>query len=163
MLLGGKMLQKNEYVVYKKDICVISEIKEINGSMYYILKPIDDDSLTISLPIESNGFRALLSMDEAMKFIDSIPLIEMVEANNDKSLEMLYKKMLLSLNDEDLIKIIKTTYLRNKYRSDNRKKLGSIDSYYLEEAERRLYLELSIVLHLDIDNVKSLIIDALNK
>lgn len=157
------MLQINEYVVYKKDICVISNIKQIKDNMYYILKPIDDDSLTISLPIESTAFRTLLTMDEAMKFIDSIPLIEMVEANNDKSLEMVYKKLLLSLNNEDLIKIIKTTYLRNKYRLDNRKKVGSIDSYYLEEAEKRLYLELSLVLHLDVDKVKSLIIETLNK
>lgn len=157
------MLKVDDYVVYKKDICVISEIKEIRGNDYYILVPLCDKSLTISLPVSSSGFRTLISYDDALKFIERIPVIKMIEANNDKLLEMAYKKMLLSLNNDDLISIIKTTYSRNKYRADNKKKLGSIDSYYLEEAEKRLILELSLVLHLDEDKVRELIVDAFNK
>lgn len=157
------MLNVNDYVVYKKDICIISEIKEIRGNDYYILIPLEDRSLTISLPVSAGCFRTLISYDEAMEFINRIPSIKLIEANNDKLLEMAYKKMILSLDNDDLISIIKTTYLRNKHRADNKKKLGSIDSYYLEEAEKRLVLELSIVLHLDEEKIRELLSNAFNK
>lgn len=157
------MLNVNDYVVYKKDVCVISEIKKINGNDYYILIPLCDKSLSISLPISSNGFRTLISYDDAMNFINNIPSVELIDAKNDKLLEMAYKKMILSLNNDDLVSIIKTTSTRNKHRADNKKKLGSIDSYYLEEAEKRLVLELSLVLHLDEEKVRELLSDSYNK
>ena len=38
------MFKVNDYVKYKNDVCVISNIKEIRGFNYYTLAPIQDTS-----------------------------------------------------------------------------------------------------------------------
>ena len=59
---------------------------------------------------------------------------------------------------ENLIKIIKTTYLRNKERLDNNKKIGEKDQHYFEKAEEYLYNELAVVLNMSYDNTKDYVI-----
>lgn len=63
---------------------------------------------------------------------------------------------------EDLIKIIKTTYLRNDYRIKNGKRVSEKDSIYFNMAEKRLYNELSISLNLSFNETKEYIINKLN-
>ena len=60
---------------------------------------------------------------------------------------------------ENLIKIIKTTYLRNKERIDNNKKTTDKDTYYFNLAEKYLYEEFGIVLNKTFDEVKEYIIN----
>lgn len=55
------------------------------------------------------------------EIIQSIPTIETIKSDS-KILEQEYKLLIQSGTHEDLIKIIKTTYLRNKERLDNNKK-----------------------------------------
>lgn len=60
---------------------------------------------------------------------------------------------------EDLIKIIKTTYLRNKERTENNKKIREIDDSYFKKAEKYLYNEFSIVLNKSFEETKEYIIN----
>ena len=64
---------------------------------------------------------------------------------------------------KDLIKIIKTTYLRNKERLDNNKKTTDKDTYYFNQAENYLYNEFSVVLNLSCEETKEYIINEVNK
>lgn len=64
---------------------------------------------------------------------------------------------------EDLIKIIKTTYFRNKERIDNNKKTTDKDNYYFNQAELYLYNEFSVVLNLTYEETRQYVIDKLNK
>ena len=64
---------------------------------------------------------------------------------------------------EDLIKIIKTTYLRNKERIDNNKKTTDKDNHYFNQAELYLYNEFSVVLNLTYDETKEYVLNAVNK
>lgn len=59
------------------------------------MNPIDDDSLIIDISIEDI---------------------------NEKNLEMKYKELLNTGKYDDLIKIIKTTFLRNESRTNNKKR-----------------------------------------
>ena len=49
------MYKINDYVVYKRDVCIVKDIKDNyrNNEGYYILYPIDDDSLKIEVPISN--------------------------------------------------------------------------------------------------------------
>lgn len=76
---------------------------------------------------------------------------------------MEYKELLKSNNLLDLVKIIKTSYLRNKKRLDNNKKVGEKDQNYFELAEKYLYTEFSIVLNLTYNDTKKYIIDEIAK
>lgn len=157
------MYKINDYIVYKRDICKISEIKQIRGIDYYIVSPVIDDSLKISLPVDSELIRSVINPEEAVIMIENIKDIPILSATNDKALENIYKKLIISDSCKDLISVIKTTYLRNKNRTDTGKKRGSVDSYYFEEAEKKLYAEFSIALGLSVEQVREYIINSINK
>ena len=73
-------------------------------------------------------------------------------------IEYEYKKLINSGRHEDLIKIIKTTYLRNKKRLDSKKKISDKDQHYFLLAEKYLYNEFGTVLNLSYEDVKKYVI-----
>lgn len=160
------MFQIGNYVVYKRDVCEICNIKKnhFHGKDYYVLHPIDDDSLVIDVPMENQGgfMRPIISKDEAEAFIKTIPDIPTITAQ-DRAIENEYKILMRSNEMNDLIKIIKTSYLRNDVRRENGKKLSEIDDTYLKRAEQILYNELSISLGMTFDGVKQYVIESITE
>lgn len=158
------MFKLNEYVVYKKEVCIVKEIrsKYLRNEDYYILEPINDNSLKISVPINNKDLRKLITKDEIMKIINEIPKIDIID-KDEKYIEAEYKELLKTSNQLDLVKIIKTSYLRNKDRLDNNKKIGEKDQSYFELAEKYLYTEFSIVLNLSYNDTKKYIINSVSK
>lgn len=156
------MYKLDDYVVYRKDICRIESIKEnyFNDEDYYILKSVTDPSLKINIPVSKSAtlLRDLITKDELESIISEIPEIDMIKTS-DKFIEHEYKELMNSGSHRDLIKIIKTTYLRNKERMENKKRIAEVDSTYFELAEKYLYNEFSIVLDLSFDDTKKYIID----
>lgn len=161
------MYQKGQYVVYRHDVCIIKDIKEskTNSATYYVLNPIDDNSLIINVPIKNKmGFlRDIISSDDAKKLIAKIPKIKPIEIINEKNIEIVYKELLDTGNHEDLIKIIKTTYLRNENRVHNKKKASEKDNIFFTMAEKYLYNELSISLNMSVDSIKKYISKVVNE
>ena len=128
------MFKINEYIIYNKDVCIIKEIKEkfYKNMDYYVLTSISDESLKLQIPINSNKIRELISLEELNNIIKEIPNIEIIK-DNDRLIENTYKTLMQSGTHKDLIKIIKTTYLRNKKRTENNKKLSEIDDFYFRK------------------------------
>ena len=161
------MYKVGEYIVYKKDVCIIKEIKEkyYKDIDYYILEPINDKSLKISVPINSKFIRKLITKEKIKEIIKKIPSVEIINSH-EKMLETKYKELLKTDNYLDLIKIIKTTYLRNKERLDNNKKVGEKDYNYFNLAEKYLYTEFSIILNMSYNETKEYIkkeVEKINK
>ena len=153
------MFKLNDYVIYKRDICKIKEIKKINNKDYYLLVPVDDDSLTINVPIDlESDIRGIITKEEADKIIDSIPSVDIIDCPYDKMYEYEYKSLLSDMEPESLVKIIKTTYLRNKERVDNKRKIGEKDDAYFKKAEKLLYTELSLALGMSFEETKDYVI-----
>lgn len=160
------MFQVGNYVVYKRDVCKIEAIKEnyINNADYYVLKPVTDASLTIDVPTDNQfGYlRKPIGKDELNDIVNKIPNVEIIESPN-KLIEHEYKRLLNSEDHLDLIKIIKTTYKRNKERLDNDKKIGECADYYFKKAEQYLYNEFAIVLNKSLSDTRKYIIDKVSK
>lgn len=55
---------------------------------------------------------------------------------SSKALDNEYKELYQSGKLEDLVKIIKTTFLRNKLRKDNNKKISEKDNKWFNKAEK---------------------------
>lgn len=155
------MFNKNDMVIYKGDVCKIIDIKNnsFSNKMCYMLVPLYDESLTISVPVENeNGYlKNILSKKEVLDLIRKIPKIKVLDVDS-KLIENEYKNLFRSGNHEDLIKIIKTTYLRNKKRIECKRSIGEKDKEYFEKAERKLYGEFSIVLGMSVDDVRKFIV-----
>ena len=105
----------------------------------------------------------IISTDNAKKLISQITKIEPIKDINEKNLELKYKELLNTGTYEDLIKIIKTTYLRNENRLNNKKKVSEKDDTYFKLAEKYLYNELSISLNMSIEEVQNYIFKIVNK
>lgn len=155
------MFKENDVVVYKRDVCKITGTKQstFNRKDYFTLKPIDDESLTIQVPVENSEklLRKVITKDEIELIITKIPKIEPLADN--KYIENDYKELLNNGTHEDLIKIIKTAYLRNQVRKELGKKIAERDNNYFQMAERILYNEFSIGLGKTIEETKQYIID----
>lgn len=93
--------------------------------------------------------------------IEKITSINII--SDTKNMELSYKMLLKTENREDLIRIIKTTYLRNEKRVNTHKKTSDRDLEYFYLAEKYLYSELSIVLGLSYDDTKKFVIDKVSK
>lgn len=155
------MFKVGEYVIYRRDLCLIDSIID---NKYYKLSLIDDDSLSINIPIENKqGFlRYPISVSTAKELIKKISNIEPIKTN-DKFLENAYKELMRTNKHEDLIKIIKTTYLRNKEREEKGKKVSDKDQIFFKQAEKYLYNELAFVLNMSYQKCKDYIIEQVNE
>lgn len=155
------MKKVGEYVVYRKNVCKIVEIKEkyMKDIDYYRLQPIDDVSLHLDVPVLNNTIlRDLITKKEVEELISKMPDIPPIESD-EKMLENEYKRLMNTEDLENYIKIIKTTYLRNKDRLDSKRKISDKDNYYFNLAEKYLYNEFGAVLNKSFEETKQYILD----
>lgn len=162
------ILEKGTKLIYKGNVCIIEEIlknyyKELD---YYALSQLSDPSLTIKVPVDfcKNDIRNIISKEDALKLIKRIPEINPIEIdkNNEKNLENIYKQILSDDDYDELVSVIKTTYLRNQEKIDSNKKISEKDNNYFNKAEKKLYEELSIALDFSEEEIRKQIMDYCN-
>lgn len=161
------MYKINDYVVYKRGVCKVIDIKinHLSNKDYYVLCPIEDETLKIEVPTENRlgSIRTIISKEEVDEVINKIAEIPPLDSINERLLEQEYRSLLNQDGYEPLIKIIKTTYLRNEERAKNKKKIGEKDNAYFEKAERMLYSEFSIALNMSYEETKEYVINKVAK
>lgn len=115
------MFKIGESVVHKRDVCIINQIRTIKDKDYYVMSPIDDQTLIINIPVNNSTcyLRPTLIKEDALDLINNLHKVKVINTV-DKMIENQYKLLLQTGKHEDLICIIKTAYLRN----DERKKMG---------------------------------------
>ena len=131
-----KVFQKGERVVCgSKGVCVVEEITTLDIAgvdkkrEYYILKPLYLSSSTVYIPVDTaeGSMRKVLAHEEAENLIHRIPEIPLITIANDKLLEQEYKNCLKTSSCQDLIRIIKTIYLRKRAREEAGRKETAVD------------------------------------
>lgn len=147
-----------DYIVYRKETCKI--IEKEDG--YYRLVPVNDTSIKYKVPVDSNFLKKVITKEEIDRLLLEIPEINTINLG-EKQIEQEYKELMKSGTHEDLVKIIKTSYLRNQIRILNNKRISEIDDEYFRRAEKYLYEEIGIVLNLSFENTKEYIINKLKK
>ena len=64
------MKKINDYIIYRKDVCQIVDIKKIKDQDYYVLVPENDSSLKLTVPTSNTNFlRELISKKEVENII----------------------------------------------------------------------------------------------
>ena len=143
-----------DYIVYRKETCKIIGKED----RYYKLVPINDTSIKYKVPVNSNLLKKVITKEEIDRLLLEIPEINIIDLG-EKQIEQEYKELMKSGTHEDLVKIIKTSYLRNL----NNKRISEIDDEYFKRAEKYLYEEIGIVLNLSFEDTKKYIINKLKK
>ena len=72
------MFKVNDYVIYKRDVCIILEEKLISNYEYFVLQSTIDDSLKINIPknMSSKLLRHLNTKEDIEKLISKIKTIK---------------------------------------------------------------------------------------
>lgn len=166
------MFEKGDYVICGNNgICSVQDITTLNitgidkNRKYYLLKPIYQSGSTVYIPVDTawKSLRKALSKQEADVLIDSIPDIPLIPLADEKTLERTYKEYMHEGSCEALVKLIKTIYLRKEKRIQKGAKVTAVDSRYFKLAEDFLYGELSVSLGLSREEVKTYIVNCIDK
>lgn len=161
------MFQTGDYIIYgTRGVCRVKGVGtlDISGAskekLYYTLEPCYMEGSTVYTPVESSGIvmRPIMSKEEAMELIDSIPEIEELWIQDEKRREYAYKEAIKGCNNYELVRIIRTIYHRGRSRMAEGKKATVADNKYFRIAEDNLYGELAISLGMTRDEVKRFIV-----
>ena len=161
------LYQIGEVILYgSTGVCRVTDIVSKKFSrtepekLYYILAPLYQTG-TITTPAENGKIftRPVISRDEAISLIDTIPTIK-AEAYHNQNLQQLenhYKEELESHDCGDLLRLTMSTYQKKREREQAKLKFGAVDRRYMERAEDLLFGELAVALGIERDSVPAFI------
>ena len=161
------MFQVGDYIIYgTRGVCLVKNIGTLDFSgaskekMYYTLEPCYMAGSTVYTPVDSEGItiRPIMSREEALALIDSIPDIEELWIKDEKSREYAYKEAIKGCDNRELVRIIKTIYQRGRSRMAEGKKATVADNKYFKIAEENLYGELALSLGMSKDEAKDFVV-----
>lgn len=153
------MYKINDVICYQNyGICQIIDIKELTvmnnkARKYYFMRKMFDkcDSTIIKIPVDTdNIMRHVITKEDALVLIDSIPSLDPVWVKDVRERETLFKSMISSWKMEEWVKVIKSIYLmrQENRNSDKPKPLPIIDMKYFEKAESLFNQEMAYALEL---------------
>lgn len=166
------MFQVNDVVIYgHHGVCEITDIGTLKmpmadqAKLYYTLRPVYHKDSAVYAPVENRRIvmRPVITREEANELIDRIPQIETVWIANEKAREVQFKEALQTCDCEELVKIIKTLYMRKQQRIENGKKVTVVDEKYFRQAEEKLYEELAFVLGMEKSKISAYIAESMKE
>lgn len=147
------MFKVGDLIIYSMHgVCCIDDICERTfGNVkknYYVLHPIEDDKLIINIPVDSDKIVMLdiITKEEAEEVLEAFkePGIDWIDADNTRN--NVYSGILKKGDRKEIIGVC-STLLKVKNKVGNKeKKLTAKDKELLDNIQRILYEELSIVL-----------------
>jgi CarD family transcriptional regulator len=166
VLKGGRsVFAVGDLIAYgNTGVCRVEDLERDKTGTRYVLRPLYQNCV-ITLPVGSTKIfmRPLISRDEALALIDSIPTAP-AEPYHNKVMRQLIEHYEEALRDYDcagLVGVVLSIYAKKKQLEAERRKFGSIDERYLKRAESLLFGELAAVLGLPRDGVRGYIAEKL--
>lgn len=162
------MFNKNDYIIYgSMSVCKIVDIVEednpyIGRKSYYVIQPVYSDKNTIiKIPTDSKKIfmRHLLSKQEVMSIIESIPDLEITKIENDKERSLYYKSVIKNSLCEELTEIIKGITIDEQEKLSIGKKLSKTEEDFKKAAEKLIDEEFATVLDIPVQDVQSFILN----
>ena len=166
------MFQVDDVIMYgTQGICRITgmEEKTVSGTKktYFVLAPVNKHGAVIFAPTDNahvlKKMRRLLSEEEILRLIDSMPEEDAVWISNENERKEHYKKALAGGDHLELIKMIKAIYAHKQAREAEGKRLHMSDERFFKDAEQILYNEFQYVLKLSgKDDLMAYILERIN-
>lgn len=131
----------------------------VKGRIYYTLIPYYVKGSSVYTPVDSEKviIRPVMTKEEVMDLINDIKNIDTLWVKDEKKREETYKKAIRSCDARELVKIIKTIYLRQKSRIEEGKKMTYSDEKYFRLAEDNLYGEVAVALSMTKEEAKAFV------
>lgn len=153
------------FVYGSNGACQITDIKEEKFAretkVYYIFSPFFDSRETIFVPVDNealtNKMKDVLSRDEIMKMIRSIPNCESIWDDNANIRREEYKKIINSADRKELLKLLKTLHEKKSSLEGTGNNLSVSDEKYYRKAQSIIHSEIAMVLELEMKEVEHFI------
>lgn len=158
--------QPGEYVIYGckgvhriMDRVMLAMDGSASEKEYYVMQPCGKPEGSVYAPVDAakTNMRRIMTRPEAEQFLRTAPAIQLLDFHNRKLLEDACKECIRSCDPEELMRVIRTLWVRKQERLRQGKKMTLTDIHYMEQAENILYMELSIVFDVPKDEVPELI------
>ena len=152
------MFQINDVILYgTQGVCkiVAMEQKRIDGAnkMFFVLKPINDDSATVFVPTDKEAalkkMRRILTESQIRALLDAAGAERISWITQDTIRKERYRELLAGGDQLALICMIKSIYEHKKQCEEKGKRLHMIDEHFLKDAEQMLFNEFQYVLKLE--------------
>ncbi len=157
------MYKINDTVVYSPcGVCRIAEIttRDFSGepTEYYVLRPVGGNNKNIYyIPTQNEALtaqmRRVLTREEIDELIRVMPDENFIWIEDEYQRKEEYRKIIRNGDRHELVKLIKTLYIHQQSRLEQKKKLRSTDEHFLKDAENMLYEEFAYVLNIGKDEV----------
>ncbi|MDR7856524.1 CarD family transcriptional regulator [Tissierella sp.] len=159
------MFDIGDLIIYSgQGICCIDEIceREYFGvtKSYYVLHPVENDKLKISIPVDSQDVVMLRLMDreEAEEIIETFKLagIEWIDKVNHRN--QVYSNIVKTGNRKEISMIV-NTLMREKIKTENNgKKFDERDKKLLISVQNILFSELALPLNTTVEAIEERIL-----
>ena len=157
------MFQVNDFIFYGN--AGVHQITDIDtpdfaesGERYYVLHPMFGMGTTY-LPITTTNIRPIISKDEALALIDSLPALQADECNDRiRSVqEQHYRAYFESHKCGDILRLMKSLHEKQKKVLSAGRRFGQVDDRYLHRAEELVFGEFAVALGIEKDDVPKFI------
>ena len=138
------------------------QLTEASGDkVYYTLSKVYSRGGVLYVPADSEKIvmRPVISKEEAEDLIGHMREIDMLQIDNEKRKEDIFKQAFRTCDSREWVKIIKTLHERKRIRLAKGKKVTASDERYMRTAEDNLFGELAISLGIDKNDVEQYIMD----
>ena len=138
-------------------ICKVTAIekRDLTGEEqeYYILKHINSEKNIFYVPTNNDAalskMHPICSKAEVDELISHMNSEGLIWIDNDSKRKEEYSRIIKDADKHEIIRLIKTLYLRRKELAESGKKLRSTDENYLSLAENMLFEEFAYALDID--------------
>lgn len=162
------MYEAGELIVYGGvGICRVEDVGKLahpipgqdKNRLYYTLSPLREGGVVYT-PVDTTVFmRPVMSRREAEQLLENLPQVSELELDSVdyRQLADNYRAVLHTYRMEDLLRLLKTVWLRQCRCREQKKTLGKVDRQFQQTAERFLCEELSCALGIAPDAVEAYI------
>ena len=166
------MFQVGDTILYGANgVCKIKEITDKtfgeNKKTYYCLQPLSNENTVIYAPVNctelTSKMRRVLSAEEVHDIIRIISYEEPIWYEDEAERKEKYHEIISDGDRINLGKMIKALYFHQQKQQANGKKLHQTDERFFKEAERILYEEFAVVLHINPEEVLPYIMTQLER
>lgn len=161
------MFEIGQFIVYGSNgVCKVADIGRVDMAgmsperEYYTLEPCYARGSRILTPTDNTKtvMRSVMTREEAEELMDQAKEMETLWIPDERKRESFYKSVIATCDCYELVRVIKTIYLRCQKRLAEGKKVVVSDEKYIKLAEDNLYNELAIVLDMSKEEAKSYMI-----
>ena len=152
------MYKPGDTVMYGSfGICTVTAVekRDLTGKKqeYYILKHINSDKNIFYVPTDNetalSKLHRICTKSDVDELISHMNSEEPIWIDNDIRRREEYSRIIKDADKHEIIRLIKTLYLRRKELAESGKKLRSADENYLSLAENMLFEEFAYTLDID--------------